>query len=311
MPDPVQTQEPASPASGSETPPETTPPGQSTTEETPPAVETPQTGQTPDDSQAHAETPAPAQPPVSPPGYQQDVDEHGVPYKNRYLESQRKLDKMSEQINTLSQKIESSSGQKGGEYSIEELEAFMETEAGQIPANRNWARGEIRRLNKESNAKVVKDAINEWKGEQEAEKTRSGALQTVIARHPTAFKKDANGKFVGWDPNSPLAQRIGFYMQDPEIKNNPRGLLVAAALAYEEVSQGQSVKTQATTTKLKTEVKDLQKKTLTEGGGVSSPPPPKTPLDATKEKLAQSGNIKDGAAAFKEVLKRKGRIKED
>lgn len=262
----------------------------------------------PDGSQAESETSQEPSPEL-PQGNQMDVDEMGVPWKNRYHESQRKLDKAIEQINAVSEKIDKSQGQQRGEYSIEELEAFAETTDND--GHRAWAKGEIRKLQKEEVSKGIRNELNAWKAEQAAERVKSEALQTVMSRHPNAFRKNAQGQFVGWDSKSPLAQRIGYYMQDPEIKNNPRGLLVASAMAFQDI--GTAVTNQAVkqTTQAKAEVKNLQKKTLTEGGGVSSPPQPKTPTSVAKEKLASTGSTRDGAAAFKEILKSRGRIKED
>lgn len=291
--------------------------GVSTSEETSPAVETPEEGaqetatETPAEPQAEPETVPPTSPPGTPPVHQGDVDEMGVPWKNRYHESQRKLDKVLEQQDALLQKVDQNQGQKGGEYSIEELEAFLETETGQQPANKQWAKSEIRRLQKEEVASGVRAEFEKQRATQQAEAARTNAFQTVMQRYPDAFKKDASGNIVGWDPQSPMAQRISQYMQDPELKNNPRGLLVAAAMAYSDLGQTAVQTATKQTTQAKAEVKNLQKKTLTEGGGVSSPPKPKTPLNTAKEKLAQSGSIKDGAAVFKEGLKSRGRISED
>lgn len=290
---------------GSETTPET-PAGQSIEQ---PAVEAQESEQTsPDAPQADVETSETPSSPESPPAQQMDVDEMGVPYKNRYMESQRKLDKLSEQLNAVTEKIDASQGQKRGEYSIEELEAFIDSSDNQ--SHKIWAKSEIRRLQKEEVAKGIRTEIQNWQAAQQAEQTRNNAFQTVMQRHPEAFKKNAQGQFIGWDDKSPLAQRIAVHMQDPEIKNNPRGLLVAAALAYSDVAQNATAHAKAKTTQAKAEVKNLQKKTLTEGGGVSSPPQSKTPAQASRERLASTGSIKDGAVAMKEILKSRGRIKE-
>jgi AraC-like DNA-binding protein len=271
------------------------------------SVESQESSQSTDHGAQTVETPEAPTSPAPQPGYQ-EVDDLGVPWKNRYMESQKKLDKMAEQLNTVAQKVESSVGQKEEKYSIEELQSFIEE--ADNPAHKNWARKEIQRIQKEEVGNTVKSVINEWKTEQEKQQLKQSALQTVMTRYPDAFSKDANGNFVGWNPSSPMAQRIGFHMQDPEIANNPRGLTVAAALAYSDLAQSQLTSTVKTATKLKSEVKDLQKKTLTEGGGVSSPPPAKTPLNSANERFKQSGSIKDGTTVFKEILKGRGRIKE-
>ena len=239
---------------------------------------------------------------------QKEVDDLGVPWKNRYMESQKKLDKLSEQLNVLTEKIDAPREQKQEKYSIEELEAFAEETDNS--AHKQWAKSEIRRLQKEEIRNEMKSVFSEHQAVQQKEKVRQEALHTVMSKYPDAFKKDGNGNPVGWNENSPLAQRIGAYMQDQEISNNPRGLLVAAALAFSDVAPTIAAQANAKAVQAKSEVKSLQKKTLTEGGGVSSPPQPKTPANSARERLSQTGNIKDGAVAFKEILKSRGRIKE-
>ncbi len=56
--------------------------------------------------------------PETPLGQQMDVDEMGVPYKNRYMESQRKLDKMAEQLNAVAEKVNQPQGQKRNDYTV-------------------------------------------------------------------------------------------------------------------------------------------------------------------------------------------------
>jgi hypothetical protein len=216
---------------------------------------------------------------------------------------------MAEQLNTVVQKVESNSGQKEEKYSIEELEVFAENE-DTPDAHKRWAKGEIRRLEKQEFEKILDSKLTEKERKIQEEQMKQSSLQNVMARHPEAFKKDNQGRIVGWDNSSPMAQRIAHYMQRPDLKDHPEGLVVASALAYQELGSNYTAKAAKETVKAKAEIKDLQKKTLTEGGGVSSPPPPKTPLSAASEKFAGSGNIKDGTTVFKEILKRRGRIKE-
>lgn len=244
-------------------------------------------------------------PPV---GIQEEVDAIGVPWKNRAMEAQRKLEKVNEQYNTILERLDQTQSQKKEGYSIEELESFASTTEDE--SHRLWAQKEIRKLEREEGAKVVRQEIDRWKTEQQSEQMKQDTLQTVMQRYPEAFAKDANGRMVGWNNNSQLAMRIGQYMQNPEIANSPRGLLAAAALAYSDINQVQSARTQAKTTQLKTEVKNLQKKTLIEGSGMTPQQNNTTPLSSARQKLSETGSIKDGAQAFKEILKSSGRIKE-
>ena len=298
-------------APGSESSPEPTPSGQSTTETPPTEVEQQETSQSSPGEQVQSTEVSPdASIPDTPQGQQMEaVDESGIPWKNRAMETQRKLDKVLTQYDTVIEKIESSTSQPQKEqYSIEELEEFVASTDN--TAHKKWAQGEIRRIHKEDVANGVRTELGKSKQQEQREKSKQDALNAVMQRYPEAFQKDAQGRFVGWDNGSPLAQRIGLHMQDPEISNNPRGLLVAAALAYSDVSMNQSVQSQQKQAQLKSQVKNLQKQTLVEGGGVNSPPKPASSVNAAKQKLASTGSVKDGQAVFKEVLKQRGRIRE-
>lgn len=240
---------------------------------------------------------------------QSELDDMGVPWKNRYMESQKKLDRLSEQLNAVAEKIDSNQGQKREKYSIEELEAFAERE-DIPPEHKRWAKGEIRKLEQEQLASIVESKLTEKERMLQARQMEAEAFQTVVSRYPDAFKRNAQGQVVGWNENSPMTQRVAHYMQDPEIKGNPRALLVASALAFSDVSQNITAKATKQTAQAKAEVKNLQKKTLTEGGGVSSPPPPKSPMNINQDRFNQTGKVKDGAAVFKEILTKRGRIQE-
>jgi hypothetical protein len=295
---------------GSEvTPTENAPVGESLEAPAVEAVEGEPQQTSPDVVQTEPETSTPLPSPEPLPAQQMDVDDMGVSWKNRAMESQRKLDKSIEQQNALVERIDKNQGQQKAEYTMEELESFAETT--EDVGHRTWAKGEIRKLQKEEVANGIRTEINTWKNEQQAEATKGQVLNEVMQRHPDAFKKNAQGQVVGWDNNSPMAQRIGQYMQDPEIMNNPRGLRVAAALAYQELGPTLNTKAVQQTAQAKAQVKNLQKKTLTEGGGVSSVPQPIPASKHAEERLASSGSKKDGMAVFKERLKSRGRIKGD
>lgn len=279
--------------------------GESITEEQ--AVQTDPSS--PEGQTAEVETNETPSSPDLPLAQQMDVDEMGVPFKNRYMESQRKLEKLTEQLNAVAEKLENNQSQNKSAYTIEELEAFAETTDDE--GHRRWAKGEIRKLQKEEVAQGVKQEISAWQAAQRAEQVKAESFNYVAQRYPEAFKKNAQGQLVGWDNSSPMAQRIATHMQDPEIKDNPRGLMVAAALAYSELAPQIAAQASVKTTQAKAQVKDLQKRTLVEGGGVSSPPQAKTTLTNAKERLASTGSTKDGAQVFKEILKARGRISEN
>ena len=266
----------------------------SATEQTPEVVSNPEVASQDIETTPQIET--------APPAVEQqvvDTDEMGVPWKNRAMEAQRKQEKAEQQQQQILQKLETI-GQPQQQYTTDELQEFAVTTDND--AHRNWALKEIRKQEKEENANIVRDELQKFRQAEQVEVTKKTALDTVMKRYPDAFSKDANGRIAGWNNNSALTQRIGQYMQNPEIANNPNGLLVAAALAHSDTSLGQKNQTNA----LKAEVKTLQKQTLVESG-INNDPAPKTTRQVAIEK-SQSGAVKDSVAAMKELWKATGRL---
>ena len=277
-----------------ETPAETTPQEQ-------PAQETQTTEQ---------QAPAVAQPQVI-----EAVDGFGVPYKNRAFEWKRKSEELAEKLPTMiEEKLTQVLKQQGGtgqqKYTIEELEAFA-SQPDQNPLNANWARGEIRRLEREAQAEVVRGEIGKWQAQQEANVRRQQSFNYVATVYPDAFLKDAQGRVTGqFDNNNPMVQQMGVIMQDPRFANAPDGLVAAADIAYARLSRMQLPKIQQQQQQLKAENKNLQKKTLVEGGGgqpVQGVPAHRTAID----KLKQTGSMKDAQAALEAILKARSASQEN
>lgn len=249
------------------------------------------------DQQQVVETPKPAEPQA----VNLDVDEFGVPWKNRAMEFKRKFETIEQKIDKLS-----TGYQQPKQYSVEELEAFAETTDN--PQHKIWAKSQIREIEKKEYAKVAEESVNKWKQEQEVERTKAQVFQSVLARNPDVAIKDQNGNFVGFNQNSPIFQRMNQYMNNPEIANHPRGLEIAEAFAIRDLNIAQAPKVAQALVNKESEIKNLQKKTLIEGGG--QPVPAANPKSAAMDRLKQSGSIKDGAAIFKEMLKSQGVISE-
>ena len=244
-------------------------------------------------------------PPVGEQQVVQELDDMGVPYKNRYMEAQRKLEKTQKQQEEILQKLDTiGSGQKQPEYSIEELEQFVvETDND---AHKVWAQKEIRKKQQESMANIVRSELDSRDKARIAEQTKQQALTQVMQRYPDAFSKNTAGQTIGWNNGSPLTQRIAQYMTNPEIANNPQGLLVAAALAHSDISVGSKAMTAKQTQTLKNEVRNLQKQTLVESGNnkqVTGPTKKQIALEKSK-----SGAVKDSVEIMKEMWKAAGRI---
>jgi len=233
-----------------------------------------------------------------------EVDEMGVPWKNRAMEFKRKFEDQTNQLSELKEMIQGlQQGSQKPKYTVAQLRAYAAS-PDITTQERVWAEAEIEKLQKAEMERLFEEKLTSLQKKQQANLVRSEALRTVQQRHPEAFNKDAQGRPIGWNNSSPLTQRIAQYMQDPEIANNPRGLLVATAMANWDLSQNTQIKSK----QLKQEVKDLQKKTMFEGGGKSQPIE-KNPVRKALDN-AKSGSKKDATNAMKEILKARGIIEE-
>jgi len=229
-----------------------------------------------------------------------DVDSMGVPYKNRYHEQKRKFDDLSTKVETLTQKLESNSQQK--EYSMAELKVFRDNN----PEHAAWADTEIEKLQEKKQKAIVEDTLRDYQRKQQAEQLKRDTFASTINRYPEIALKDTAGNFLGWNTKSPLFQRINVYMSDPEVANNPRGLSVASALAYQDVNLNNSNKTKKVITKQKSAIKSLQKHTMVEGGGKVAQT---SNVNDSRERLRRSGSFKDAADAIGDIFVKQGVIK--
>ena len=265
------------------TPPEDTTPQEETTE----ATETTETQAQPEMGQPQAEP----------------VDEFGVPWKNRAYEWKRKQEDLAERLPTLIQDAVSQSmgQQQTQQYSIEQLEAFAtQTEN---PAYQQWAKGEIRKLEKEEQAKVVRGELQKWQTQRQAEDTAKQSYDYVKKTYSDAFLKDVNGNVTDrWNNSHPLTQMIGQLMNNPDLKGRPDALMIASDIAYGRYARIHGATSQQKNQQLKREVKNLQKRTLVEGGSreTTSVPAHRAAID----RLKQTGSMRDAQAAIDAVMKR-------
>jgi len=232
-----------------------------------------------------------------------EVDEFGVPYKNRYMEMRRKNEGINTEISELKEMVKGlQATQQKPKYSKEQLMEFIardETEPGQ----RTWALTELDKLEEAKVSEKIEQKFNALQTQQKSERDRAETFNFIVQRHPELILKDAAGRMVGWNTKNPLVQRMNGYMTNLEIANNPFGLRVALALAKDDLSGT----TKATTQKLKTQVKTLQKGTLVEGGGKNTPISKSSLRKAVEE--AKKGDMKSGTSAMSEILRAQGLIK--
>lgn len=231
-------------------------------------------------------------------------DERGVPWRNVAAEKQRKLDELADNLpRILDEKLSQFKPQEQ-KRSIAEIEAF----AQQNPEYRPWAEEEKAKLQREEFLKLTDERIKKADESRQADFKKQQSLQFVMQTYPECFVKDAQGKIVGWNQDAPLTKEIGVLMQDKRLSGTPEGLSVAADIAFARSARMKRQKDQTKEIELKSEVKELQKRTLTEGGGKTSTELP--PVRKAIDRLKETGSIKDAQLALSELMKARRESKE-
>jgi hypothetical protein len=276
--------------------------------ESSPAPETETQAVTPETT-ATQETNVPADEGKSQEAQVEPVDEHGVPWKNRAFEWQRKTQELSEKLPEIIQgelqKFKTDFQQpQQRKYTVAELEAF----AQQSPEYKPWVEEQKAQLLQEKLLSSIDEKLKAKETETQKMSQRQQAEAAVYRQFPNMFTKDAYGN-VTWNSADPMTQRVAQYMNDPDMKSHPRGIEVAAKMAYADLTMSgipvQVKKEQA----MKTQMKSLEKKVMTEGGGkpvVQNTSPMRKNLD----RLAQTGNIRDAQAAVAEYFRAIGQLKD-
>lgn len=214
-------------------------------------------------------------------------------YKNRWAEAQRKLENREKQLEEILSKVDKKLEQpQQQQYSIEELEAFAESTEND--AHKIWAKKEIRKLQQEEQAKLVRQELQGWQQQQQVQTTKQRAFEEVISRNPDLIIKDQAGNFVGWNQQSPLFGQMNKYLSDPRVSNQPDALLIAEKFALADMYMRQKPQVQKTIVSQKEEIKNLQKKTMVEAGGGQDSYTP-SPTDVAFSELSKSGSLADAA----------------
>ena len=259
--------------------------------------ETKEVVETPESKQPALEV---RQPPVD------EVDEMGVPLKNRLAEARRKLLKAEKELEEArAPKQQQPVEQK---YTKAQLTAFAASTDDQ--QSRLWALQELDKISNDDQRRIVKEELTGLQRQQTEMNVRKQTFDTVIQRNPDLAVKDPAGNFLGFNTASPLYQRMNYYMTNPDIVARPEALEIAEALAIRDLHYAQKpvvakkIETQAN------QIKSLQKKTMVEGNGSNSNVQISS-MQAAKDKLKQTGKISDGAKAMGEILRRQGVLSDD
>lgn len=269
---------------------------------TPPVVEPPAPTE-PSTEIPVAQEPAPI-PTV--PAVNLDVDEFGVPWKNRAMEWKRKsedvIDRLPQLIDEKLSKV--SQAPQTPTYTYEQLEAYKLQNVGD-PNVVAWATGEQRKMQTAENKRLFEEVVGSREQVNKTELLRQQALTYVQNTYPEAFRRDLQGRPLAWDETSPITQTIIGLMKNPDLSNNPNGLAAAADIAYGRHARSQVPVLQAKVASGVAEVKQAQKISLTEGGGkrvTLSEAPQQTALNTLKK----TGNLKDAEVAIGAILRNKG-----
>lgn len=234
----------------------------------------------------------------------EEVDEMGVPYKNRFMESKRKLDKTSSELAEMKEMIQQlAANQQQPEeqtYTIADIEAYKAQNPNLKPQELAMLEAEKARLLKEEIVASVRGEYEQREKTKQDERLRSEALNTVAKQYPDVFIKDASGRTV-WNTASPLVQRMNQYAQDPLIANRPDGVALAAKLAYGDLAQAGLLKAQSQVNARAAEVGDLQRRTAIESGAIGNVNTGSPVVNAINN-LRQTGSREDARSAFKSML---------
>ena len=234
-----------------------------------------------------------------------DVDEYGVPWKNRAMEWKRKSEETIEKMPTLIDEAVKSSFQQYGkpqekEYTIAELEQFAQNQ----PEHRPWVEEQKAQVIKKQLTSEVEAKFKAQDFEREAQRLKAQTFSYVAQTYPDVFTRNPQGQLNGMNEKNPMVAEINTLMQDRRLASDPEGFAFAADIAYARINRLNQGQVQQKEAKLKAEVKHLQKQTLVESGSksnVQALPAHRVALDKAK----QTGNLKDIAVAMKAMAEAK------
>lgn len=233
------------------------------------------------------------------------VDEFGVPYKNRYMETDRKLKELTDSLPKMIKEAISTTGssvQQQPKYTVSQLEAY----ALEHPEYRPWVEEQKEVIRQEQLAKLVEERLVGEKKKTEVESRRQQAYAYVAQNNPELFTVQ-NGQKV-WNNASPVVQMIGQLMTDPRFANDPDGIVAATDIAYGRYLRQQNAKTAQKVQMTESALKKEQRKNMVEGGS-NTQVVDATPVQKAMENLRNKRTKTAAADAIKEIFKAQGVIR--
>ena len=267
-------------------------------------VDAPQPEQVVEETPAVEQAPTPVVQPTN-----ADVDEFGVPWKNRAMEWKRKSEEVIDKLpQIIEEKLKTVNQPQTPTYTYEQLEVYKNQNLHD-PNVIQWVAGEQRKIQLADQKKLIEDVMGQRETVSKIERQKQESLGYVQREYPDAFRKDANGNFSGWNEQHPLTQNIFKLMQDPRLSNDPQGLAAAADIAYGRVARMATPALQQKAQQLKADVKQAQKASLTEGAG-RKVTTSQSPQYGAIEALRKTGSMRDAENAVGSILRAKGILPE-
>lgn len=236
-----------------------------------------------------------------------EVDEKGVPYKNRYMEAQRKLHSIQSEYqglqSTLPNLIQEAVAkaipqqQASPTYSKEDLIKFKNT--AESPEHRSWAEIELEKLRSKETEEYFKNQTQAKERQMKFEQERQAAYGYVASNYGVMLNPDGS-----WNNDNPLTQKLArIISSDETLRNHPSGLRVAADMAVAEHLRETQPEMMKQTNKLKRQVKKLQSATQIEGNGQPQTLKQPNPMKSAMERLARTGDKDSSKAVAAELIK--------
>ena len=237
-----------------------------------------------------------------------EVDEKGVPYKNRYMEAQRKLQTIQQEYQGLQSNlpdliqnaVAKAIPQKEAtpSYSKEELIKFKNS--AESNEHRAWAEIELEKLRSKETEEYFRNQTQAKEKQMKFEQERQGAYQYVAQNYGVMMNADGS-----WNNAHPLTQKLARIINSDEtLRNHPSGLRVAADMAVAEHIRETQPNMMKQTNQLKRTIKKLQTATLIEGSGQPQTVKKVDTLGNAMERLSRTGDKDSSKAVAAELIKR-------
>ncbi len=224
------------------------------------------------------------------------------PEINYAMEAARKATEALEAVRQLQQAQQQVQQQPTPpRYSKAQLRAFADEAT--TAENKIWALEEIDKLDKAERQAEIRQVFEGQQRKSQEEQVRGQSAQFVTQNFPECFVRDVNGNSVGWDNNNPLAQRIGEYMKNPEFRQSPQGLTIAAKAAAFDLGVSMNRKLANKITATTAQLRKEQKKQLISSSGT---PATGGSGKSTIAKLAEQYQKTGDKNTFKELAKARG-----